>query len=202
MAIRALAFDADGVLVRAGVFSELLEREHGVAPAAISAFFEGPFVDCVLGRRDLEEAIAPFLTEWGWQATVQDCLQTWFEADSVTDDRVLEAVAEVRAAGLACYLVSNQERHRAAYLEEVLGFGARFDGLFYSSRIGARKPQAAFFEHVVSHVGVAPSEILLIDDHPANVEGARSLGWHAALFSWGDDVRQLLHDHGVHLSDA
>ena len=141
MAIEAVVFDVDGVLVRAGVFGEILDREYGLDYARTSAFFRGPFKGCVIGRSDLREAIEPYLREWGWPGS--------------------------------------------------------FDGAFFSCRVGTSKPSRAFFDHVVEQVRIAPDALLLIDDHEANVEGARAAGWNAALHTFGDDLRETLAGHGL-----
>ena len=202
MAVKALVLDVDGVLVRAGVFADVLERDHGLDRAATSGFFHGPFKDCVLGRTDLKDAISPFLNDWGWSGSVDDCLRVWFEADSTVNDEVLGLVASVRAKGLPCYVASTQESHRAAYLEKVLGFGDAFDGLFFSCRVGACKPERAFYDHVRSTIGVEAQEVLFFDDHDPNVEGARGCGWNAELYRWGDDMRSLLSRYDVEVLDA
>lgn len=197
MTISALILDVDGVLVRAGVFAEILERDHGLDRAVTSDFFQGPFKQCVIGRADLKEALSPYLRGWGWEGSVEDLLRLWFEADSRVNEDVLSLVERVRERGLACYVASTQESHRAAYLEDVLGFRHLFDGLFFSCRAGTSKPDPTFFEHVAGQLGIAPPELLLVDDHDPNVEGARASGWQAELYRWGDDMRALLGRYGI-----
>lgn len=202
MAIRAVVFDVDGVLVRAGMFAEILEREHGLDLEATAGFFQGPFKDCLLGRADLIEAIEPFLREWRWPGSVEDCLRVWFEADSVVNGEILSLVAALRAAGLGCYVGSTQEPRRAAYLEEVLGFDGLFDHLFFSCRVGASKPDPAFFQHMRGRVGASETEMLFVDDEEPNVVGARLCGWNAELYSWGDDMLGRIREYGVMTADA
>lgn len=201
MSIKAVAFDVDGVLVRAGAFAEILEREHGLDLEATAGFFNGPFKDCLLGSGDLKNAIAPFLREWGWPGSVDDCLRVWFEADSVVNAELLNLVAAVRVRGLGCFVASTQEAYRAKYLEDVLGFSQAFDALFFSCRVGASKPDPIFFQHVTTHAGADPGEILFLDDYEPNVSGARAFGWNAEIYRWGDDVRAMFIEHGV-LGDA
>ena len=55
-----------------------------------------------------------------------------------------------------------------------------------SSEVGMVKPDQAIFALATDSSGVAPSEILLIDDTQANLQAAEQAGWHVLLF---DDYR-------------
>lgn len=60
-----------------------------------------------------------------------------------------------------------------------------YDTIIDSSEVGAIKPEAAIYEAAAREAGVAPEEILLIDDSRANLMAASKLGWHAM---WFDDA--------------
>jgi putative hydrolase of the HAD superfamily len=77
------------------------------------------------------------------------------------------------------YLATNQEHLRAAYLMQKLGLAEHVDGIFYSARLGAKKPDLEFFARVQAAVGLRGEELLLIDDSRQNVEAARQAGWQA-----------------------
>jgi len=190
--IRALVLDVDGVLVKAGVFGEVLDERYGLSRDATASFFQGPFVQCVLGRADLRAEIAPFVREWSFEGAVDDLLRLWFEADSEVDAAVLDVVERVREEGVPCYVASTQERYRASYLASEIGLASRFDGLFFSCHVGSKKPEAAFFDHVVREIDVRPDELLFFDDHPPNVHGARERGWNAEEHRFGDDIEPVL----------
>jgi putative hydrolase of the HAD superfamily len=189
-------FDVDGVLVRGGAFGERLLRELRLRRAALDAFWRGPFVQCSLGLSDLKAEVAPFLEEWGYDGSVDDYLEAWFEADSAVNAEVFEEVERLRRRGVPCHVASTQERYRAAYLEGTMGLATRFDRLFFSCRLGVKKPQREFYERVTGELGVAPGSLLFIDDQPANVDAARAAGWNAEVYAFGDDLRALLARHG------
>ena len=77
------------------------------------------------------------------------------------------------------YLATNQERLRAAYLMEKLGLAEHVDGIFYSARLGAKKPDREFFARIQAAVGLNGEEMLLIDDSRQNSEAALKAGWQA-----------------------
>ena len=77
------------------------------------------------------------------------------------------------------YLATNQEHLRAVYLMETLGLAEHVDGIFYSARLGAKKPDVEFFAKVQAAVGLCGAELLLVDDSRQNVEAALKAGWQA-----------------------
>ena len=104
---------------------------------------------------------------------------------------MLEDVRRLRAAGIACYLGSNQDAFWAAHLETALGYGQLLDGLFLSCRLGAAKPQAAFFEAMLAQIPLPREDLIFFDDKAANVEAALACGLEARLFT---DRPQYLRD--------
>jgi putative hydrolase of the HAD superfamily len=51
-----------------------------------------------------------------------------------------------------------------------------FEKVFYSCRVGMRKPEPRIFQMVVGEMGFKPAETLFIDDSPQHIEGAKSIG--------------------------
>jgi putative hydrolase of the HAD superfamily len=72
-----------------------------------------------------------------------------------------------------------------------------FDALALSHEVGARKPQAAFFEYCQRLARCAPDECLFIDDLPANVAGAQACGWKGIVYRDVADLRQRLAAFGI-----
>lgn len=58
-------------------------------------------------------------------------------------------------------------------VEEVL---ARFDCVVESSKVGARKPDPAFYEHACAELGIEPAEAVFLDDLGVNLKPARAMG--------------------------
>ena len=61
-------------------------------------------------------------------------------------------------------------------IQNLSGF---FDHVYYSCRVGMRKPEERIFEHVIKEQNYNPSETLFIDDSPQHIEGAKKVGLHA-----------------------
>ncbi len=75
-----------------------------------------------------------------------------------------------------------------------------FDGLVLSHEVGARKPRPEFFRHAQRLAGCAPEECLFIDDLPANIAGARALGWRGIVYAPTTDLAAELAKLGVRLA--
>lgn len=59
------------------------------------------------------------------------------------------------------------------------GFEDDFDPIIYSHEVGLAKPDPAVFELTWTRIGVAPEEMIFIDDVPGHVDAASRLGIHA-----------------------
>lgn len=197
MTIEAVVFDADGVLVRPWRFRDHLAAVHGITPEMTRAFFRGAFHDCLLGRADLVDVLPPYLRAWGWNESLPAFLDTWFSIENAPDDDVFAIAGEFSRSGIPCFVASNQERRRAAYLRDEMGFAESFDGLFFSCDLGVKKPDAAFFDAICTRVAMAPGSLLLIDDTPDNVRAAVGAGWHAEIFTDAAELRQQLARHPI-----
>lgn len=78
-----LVFDADGVVITPPHrFMAYMQNILHVRREDSDAFFRGAFIDCLLGRADLKESIAPFLPRWGWKGSVDALLQCWFNVEN------------------------------------------------------------------------------------------------------------------------
>ncbi len=54
-----------------------------------------------------------------------------------------------------------------------------FDVVIDSSEVGVRKPDPRIYELTAERLGVRPDRAVFLDDHPANVAGARAVGMAA-----------------------
>ena len=97
---------------------------------------------------------------------------------------------------MPCYLATNQEKYRGAFMKETM-FANEFDGFFISAELGAKKPDAVFFQKVLTqlmqqHEGLQPSDIVFFDDTMDNIDGAAQLGISAHYYERLDQVKELL----------
>ena len=206
-AVRAVLFDADGVLQTTPRF---LDMAAGLLPAGdddIDGFLadllevERP---ALVGNADLPAGVAKLLRDRGSSASLEEAMRLWTEI--AVDPGTRAVVEELRAGGMRCYLASNQHWDRARYMSEALGYRELFDAEFYSCDLGRAKPSADYFRLVLEGVGLPPGEVLFLDDKRANVEAARGIGIRASVFEIqeGADNRgpllRVLSQYGVRLA--
>lgn len=192
MSIKAVIFDADGVVIFPWRFAEYLAREHKITREMILDFFEEAFKDCLVGKADLRVMLPPFLAKWGWEGPLEDFLIQWFEIDNAVDERVLQVIHSLRESEITCCLATNQERYRVEYMRTVMGFETIFDRLFFSSELGLLKPDPEFFRVIERSLNLGGQNILFWDDSPRNVESARRCGWHAEVYAGFEDFEKEL----------
>jgi putative hydrolase of the HAD superfamily len=183
VSVKAVILDADGVVIFPWRAAQLFEREYGITREMASEFFGGVFRDCLVGQADLKEVLPPYLAQWRWQASVDDFIRVWFEAENAPDKRVIDVVHTLRESGLACYLASNQERYRAEYIRTRMGFAKVFDRLFFSCELACKKPDHAYYERIMETLGLKGLDILFWDDSPSAVKGARACSWNAEVYA-------------------
>ena len=132
MLIEAILFDADGVLIFPWRFAQHLEHVYGITREMTADFFMGILDDCLINQADLQEVPPPFLTKWGWKASVDSFIETWFAIENAVDPRVATIIHTLRESGLRCGLATSQEKYRAQYMVEVMKLDQMFDDLFFS----------------------------------------------------------------------
>ena len=188
--VRALIFDVDGVLVtghaqKGGWWHVDMETDLGLHPGLFQRTFFPPFwEDIVLGRRGIEECLAPVLADIAPHLDVETLLAYWFEKDAGLDEGLLRKLEVLRSnPSLSLHLATNQEHRRANYLWQTMGFEHRFDALHYSADIGHQKPSPEFFIEIEKRTGLTGAALLFFDDQERNVEAARERGWQAHVWT-------------------
>ncbi|TDW34870.1 putative hydrolase of the HAD superfamily [Rhizobium azibense] len=202
-------FDVDGVLID-GWHSDpslrkpwdaTIEADLGVDRAAFGNLFFGKagdrsislMAECIIGKRDLAEALAEILPQVGYHGDAKDFMRYWFEKDSNLNREVFDLVESIRSGSdVELYVATGQEHHRARFLWNELGFSKLFDRMFYSAEIRYPKKDIRFFEAINSRLSIGSGERpIFFDDQPEIVAVARQAGWDANPFVSASDIRQL-----------
>jgi len=192
--IKAVLLDYGGVIAdegfRNGLVAMALEqglspkRMHDVAKVAV---YESGFV---LG--------------WGTEAAFWSAMRagTGLEgSDAELTRRVLEGftlrpwvieqVRQSRARGLITGILSDQS-HWLDQLNERDRFFDEFDYVFNSYHMGKGKRDPALFHDISERLGVAPAEILFVDDLMSNIERAQAAGWQAVFSADRDSFEAVI----------
>jgi len=105
------------------------------------------------------------------------------------NNSTISLVSKIRLSGLTAGCLSNTENFFYPYFKK--NFVPLFDYSITSWQSGFRKPDPAIYHEIYKHGKFLPSEILFIDDVPANISAARKQGISAILFT---NITKLKHD--------
>jgi len=198
--IRHVLFDADGVLQQTPGGSQLAAEPY--LGERTSEFLSRVWEDELLtlaGQGDMLSLVAAAMADFGVTAPVDELYRAiWLRIEPA--EEAVALVRTLRRNGYGVHLGTNQERNRATYMREVLGYDALFDTSCYSWELRARKPDTAFFVEAARRIGAEPETILFIDDSESNVAGARKSGFAAEQWTLADGHPSLLgifRKHGV-----
>ena len=72
-----------------------------------------------------------------------------------------------------------------------------FDELVFSWHLGATKPDPVALAAAGERLGVAPGDLLLVDDSDANVDAASEAGWRTHRYTTALGLRSALRDAGL-----
>lgn len=195
--MRTVLFDVDGVIVysrfhtdpaRRHFWDKNLLRDLGVAHADFQQLFQGDFDPVMRGEVSLINRLAEFLPTIGYQGSPLSFVNYWNKNDIKLNQSLLTAIKMLETSGeAALYLATNQEHLRASYLWSEADLGSTFKDMFYGARLGAIKPELAYFEAVAQLLGPQDMPPLFFDDSEKNVAVANDFGWEAIHYTTLDD---------------
>lgn len=192
--MRSVLFDVDGVLVhgytgqveRRRRWDEHLLADLGIDPSAFrDLFIKQVFEKEVLtGRKALLPALEETLPQLGFHGSPFVVASYWLNRDGHLNLQLLDVVRHLRRTGrIRLYVATNQEDMRAFHLWNRHGFENLFDDMFHAARLGALKPDRAFFERAANILGPQGEPPLFFDDSEAVVEAANAFGWEGVLYN-------------------
>jgi HAD superfamily hydrolase (TIGR01509 family) len=182
--VRFVYIDVNGVLVRFfhRAFSQIAD-EAGIGADMVETIFWRHNEAACRGDLSLQEFDAIFEQELGiagfqWKKYYMESIDPMPHADDL-----VAWVGENYRIGL----LTNS---MPGFLNELIQTGripnAQYDAIIDSSEVKSIKPEANIYEIAQQRAGVAPEEILLIDDGRTNLMAADRQGWHVL---WFDDFR-------------
>jgi 2-haloacid dehalogenase len=118
------------------------------------------------------------------------------EMNAVAFPEMAAVVEKLHGAGTPLYLLSNAPALMDAWFRGPAGERHAFLRLFrdyvVSGEVKCSKPDRAIYDLACRVGSFRPDDAVFIDDARANVEGARTAGWHAIHHrSAGETIREL-----------
>jgi pyrophosphatase PpaX len=105
---------------------------------------------------------------------------------------VLDAVRELKAAGVQTGLVTSKNRQGALKGLQLVGLEALMDVLVCADEVGNPKPHPEPVEKAVSLLGANPSATVYVGDSIHDMVSGRAAGVHTAAALWGPFKRSHL----------
>jgi HAD superfamily hydrolase (TIGR01509 family) len=186
-----LIFDFGGVVFRwrpeVVLANELPDRVTSPALAAHwkQLFFQGYAGDWGAfdnGEIEVPELVSRIVTRTGLSPREVQAVVDAIPLELEPQPGTVALMRQLKADGHRLFYLSNMPVPYACELERRHEFLSWFDDGVFSGRVGMGKPGASVFELALARFGIQRHEALFIDDHPANVEAARSLGLPALWF--------------------
>ena len=195
--VRAVIFDWGGVLMRTEDYAPRHQWDQHLdfPPGTIEKIVHGipEWVQLQLGQVSpvqYEEAVA--VSSGVSRDEVGKLLRDFYSGDRL-DDRLITLIRRLRNMDIPIGLLSNNVLTLRDDLMKLNIFDL-FSVCIISAEIGVMKPDPKAYQACLSALNVMPQQALMIDDSPANVEGAFAVGMAAIQFKPSIDLEtQVLH---------
>jgi 2-haloacid dehalogenase len=195
LATKAVVFDLGGVLIDwdpRHLYRKLLADE-----AAVEEFLATvctPEWNAELDRgRPFAEGVAELVERHPEHAAaIAAYHERWPEMVAGDIPGTVEVLAELRAAGVPLYALTNWSAETFAITRGRFEFLEWFDGLLVSGEERVTKPDPAIFQLLLDRFGLDPTATVFVDDSAANVAAARRLGFDAIRFTGHEELRREL----------
>jgi 2-haloacid dehalogenase len=193
--VKAVVFDLGGVLIDwdpRHLYRKLLADEAAVEEFLATVCTPDWNLEQDRGR-PFAEGVAELVERFpAHAAAIAAYHRRWPEMLAGDIPGAVEVLAELRAAGMPLYALTNWSAETFGFARERFPFLEWFDGVLVSGEERLIKPDARFFRLLEDRFGLAPEATFYVDDSEANVEGARRLGFDAVRFTGPEQLRQDL----------
>jgi 2-haloacid dehalogenase len=125
-------------------------------------------------------------------AAIAAYAERWAEMLGGELSGTVEVLAELRAAGMPVYALTNWSAETFGVARERFAFLDWFRGVLVSGEERLIKPDPRFFRLLVERFGLDPRATFYVDDSAANVAAARRLGFDAVRFTGPERLRRDL----------
>jgi len=198
--VKAVVFDLGGVLIDWDpryLYRKLLGDE-----AAVEEFLATVCTPAWNAEQDrgrpFAEGVAELVERHPAQAAaIAAYHQRWAEMLGGEIPGSVEVLAELRAAGVPVYALTNWSAETFGIARERFEFLEWFDGVLVSGEERMIKPDPAIFRLLLDRFGLDSEATFYVDDSEPNVEAAGRLGFDTVRFTGPEQLRRDLAARGM-----
>lgn len=200
--INAVIFDLGGVIINLDV-EKTLYAISMFSNTSFRSIYEGKthqelFNDFEKGKISSKEFFETVKRRTEFNGNDNELRRAWNAMLLDIPEERLEALVDMKHNYNTFLLSNTNEAHIDAIelgLEDVHGiknFSDYFDKVYFSCRVGMRKPDKEIFELVLNENKLKPEETIFIDDSAQHVKAAGECGINAFLLQKNMSVNDLL----------
>lgn len=132
-----------------------------------------------------------------FRAEIRDWFDSWHRMAAPAIPLSIHLLRTLRAKGVPVFALSNFGVESFAFAETIYGFLGDFDRRYISGHMKEVKPHAPIYEMVEADCGIAPENLLFVDDRSDNIAMAKSRGWQTHQFVTAEAWGECLVSHGL-----
>ncbi|UDY36012.1 HAD family hydrolase [Dermatobacter hominis] len=197
---RVVVWDLGNVVIpweRRGALARFIDDEDEVERLAAEVFDLETNVH--LDRGHAVEEVRAIVEErhpgHGW--VVERYVEHFRHSLGPQDGEVAALIDELVDRGVRCVGLSNWSAVSFTGIADDFSAVGRLEGVVISGEERVCKPEPEIFRRCEARFGFRPEQALFFDDSPANVAGARAVGWDAELFTGAAAARLALVSRGL-----
>ena len=204
--IDTIVFDMGQVLIR--WTGELLLEKYGLSEEDRLLLLRELFGDVewigldhgTISPQDAVEKVCRRVPE-RLHGVVRELTTGWWHQPMRPIPGMAELIRELKSNGYGIYLLSNAGLTLRTYFPRIPGSEC-FDGLMVSAEEQLLKPNPEIFRRLLDRFGLEAERCFFVDDSPANVEGAISVGLSGCVFRGSTaELRRKLRAAGVRCAE-
>ena len=188
--VEAIIFDVGGVLHESNsTMDNDLFQELGISGETITNIRANEMLSLGCGEISESEFWDRVSVNYGIRPVSADenLLGRAFGEAITPHTPILELAKSLGESGIKLAILSNTIEPHARALQEK-GIYNGFDYVLLSHEVGMRKPDPAIYKQTLETLKTTPEATIFVDDDPANVEVAESLGINGVVYTDADSV--------------
>ena len=203
-AVSAVVFDLGGVLIDWDpryLYRSLFDGDEAAMDRFLATVCTPEWNRGQDAGRPWSEAIASLVAEHPEHADlIRAFWDRWPETLGDAIGPTVEVLADLRAAGVPLFALSNWSAETFPIARPRYSFLDWFDGIVISGEVGAAKPDSRIYEALIERHGLDPASLAFVDEVPANVAAAAQLGMRGLVFTSAARLRRDLEALGLPIS--